>query len=142
MLGPHVGAQLSTHTIYKKVSYIAEPFAMEQTDPVVQIQLLHVVVLGPHVGAQLPTHRKYIKVSHIAETFAAERTDPVVQIQLLHVVVLGPHVGTQLCTHKIYKGWSLLKRLLQIGQIPWYRSSFCMLWRLVLMWALSCQHTK
>ncbi len=81
---------------------IAEPFAAERTDPVVQIQLLHVVVLGPHVGAQLPTHTIYIKVSYIAEPFATERTDPMVQIQLLHVVVLGPHVGAQLCTHTKY----------------------------------------
>jgi hypothetical protein len=59
VLGPHVGAQLPTHTNYIKVSYIAEPFAAERTDPLVQIRLLHVVVLGPHVGAQLPTHKIY-----------------------------------------------------------------------------------
>jgi hypothetical protein len=47
------------HTKYIKVSYIAETFAAERTDLVVQIQLLHVVVLGPHVGAQLPTHKIY-----------------------------------------------------------------------------------
>ncbi len=47
------------HRKYIKVSYIAETFAAEWTDPVVQIQLLPVVVLGPHVGAQLPTHKIY-----------------------------------------------------------------------------------
>jgi hypothetical protein len=47
------------HTKYTKVSYIAETFAAERTDPVVQIQILHVVVLGPHVGTQLPTHKIY-----------------------------------------------------------------------------------
>ncbi len=54
----------AANTQYIKVSYIAEPLAAERTDPVVQIQLLHVVVLGPHVGAQLPTRTKYKKVSH------------------------------------------------------------------------------
>ncbi len=51
------------HTKYTKVSYIAETFAAERTDPVVQVQLLHVVVLSPHVGTQLPTHNIY-ELSH------------------------------------------------------------------------------
>jgi hypothetical protein len=38
---------------------IAETFAAERTDPVVQVQLLHVMVLGPHVGTQLPTQKIY-----------------------------------------------------------------------------------